>query len=109
MTRIQATEQACEIVSLAWASLGCPGASDGFCLKCRRKQRQFRMWPSDYRNDAAGLDYVRKAVLQQLRRDGHKVAEGFNKRTGRPWPAHTARVRAGVKTASLMGRTPANV
>lgn len=83
MTRIEATQEACEIVSLAWASIGFPNASDGFCLKCRKKQRRIGMLLSDYRNDGEGLDYVRRAVLAQLKRDGFSVAEGFDGKTGR--------------------------
>ena len=81
MTRQQATREACAIVALAYNSIGdYRHASDGFCDLCPNGEGQRE---EDYRNEGHVLDYVRDAVVEKLRRDGHSIAEGFDQRTGR--------------------------
>lgn len=75
MNRKEAIREACRIVSLAYHSIGDYGQpSDGFCDLCPSLGR--------YRNSLIAMDYVRSAVVGQLKRDGYEIAEGFDKDTG---------------------------
>ena len=58
MPREGVIKVACEIVSLAYQSIG------------------------DYQGDT--LRYVRQAVVRQLKRDGHKIDGAFDPETGEP-------------------------
>lgn len=79
MTRDEATREACAIVALAYKSIGnLTHPSDGFCSKC-----ETHCGPTwNYQNAGKALAYVRRAVVKQLKRDGHKIADGF-KRNGK--------------------------
>lgn len=77
MTKDEAIIEACAIISLAFHSLqDYKYANDGFCSKCDIPN-------SSYMNDGRMLRYVRLAVVQRLKREGIKIADGFNKRTGK--------------------------
>ena len=79
MTRNEAIEQACSIIALAYHSLGdFTEASDGFCQKCTKNLSDG--W--QYRNAGNAIAYVRRAVLNQLKQDGHEIASGFDPQTG---------------------------
>ena len=73
MTQKEAIREACSIVGLAYYSIdNHRHASDGFCDRCPVGE-----W-GEYRNDGIALDYVRRAVVEKLQRDGHKIARGFD-------------------------------
>ena len=79
MTREESIKSVCSIVALAYRSIGdYSRASDGFCEQCRN------MLPASwqYENSGAAIDYVRKAVVEQLKRDGIDIAKGFDAETG---------------------------
>ena len=79
MTRDEAIEFSCSTLALAYHSIGDYGrACDGFCNKCVSRVGQ--SW--HYQNDGTALRYVREAVLMRLKKDGHKIAEGFDQKTG---------------------------
>ncbi len=69
----------CKIGGLAYHSIGdfCD-PSDGFCDLCPNSGN-----PESFRNDGHIIDYVRKAVLEKLKRDGYKIARGFDPKTGK--------------------------
>lgn len=81
MTREDAVRQACEIMALAYHSIGeYAMPADGFCDKC--PAATVHAW--GYSNSGEVFDYVRKAVLNQLAADGHRVSSAFDSTTGRP-------------------------
>lgn len=68
MTREEAIREACEIVGLAFHSIGdYSRASDGFCDKC--PAATCPSWT--YHNEGHILAYVRQAVVEKLQRDGY--------------------------------------
>lgn len=80
MTRQEAMREACEIVALAYHSIGdYTLPSDGFCDKCPAAAHA--LW--HYQNSGEALQWVREAVLQRLRHEGIRVAAGFDPLTGR--------------------------
>ena len=84
LLREEAIQEACEIVALAYRSIGdYSRASDGFCQKCQ--DLHGGAW--NYANQGGALEYVRRAVLDALKRDGYGVSGGFNPETGREVPA----------------------
>lgn len=81
MTKVEAITEACEIIALAFHSIGdYTHSSDGFCPRC---QCMPSMYGKDYRNDGKAIEYVRQAVLAKLKADGFKIAETFDSDTGR--------------------------
>lgn len=69
MTRSDAVQHACETVSIAYHSIrDYSKPSDGFCDKCMDRDMSFH-------NSGDTLDYVRRAVVQQLLRDGYEISE----------------------------------
>ena len=79
MNKQDAIRTACEIVSLAYRSIGdYTHASDGFCDECEKHQSHL----SNYSNQGKALDYVRKAVLNQLKADGFEIDSRFDQVTG---------------------------
>jgi hypothetical protein len=83
MTREEAIVQACEVMALASHSIGdYSKAADGFCFKCPAATSPG--WY--YRNEGHIFDYVRKAVLNQLKADGYTCAKSFDPETGKPYP-----------------------
>lgn len=80
MTKDEAIVEVCSIVALAYKSIGYfSEPSDGFCSKCNKKLGG--NW--NYQNSGTAIDYVRNAVVEQLKRDGLKIAEGFDPVTGK--------------------------
>lgn len=83
--RIILTEQeviraVCAIVSLAYHSIGdYSEASDGFCETCRAQHGS--NW--NYANSGRTIEYVRQAVLEKLKADGHKIDAAFDPETGK--------------------------
>ena len=77
MTRDEAIREACEIVNIAYQSVGnFSTASDCFCGDA------FNSLPAKFKpmakglpycNDGKALAYVRVAVLEKLKRDGHSI------------------------------------
>lgn len=68
MTRDEATREACQIVTLAYQTIGYfDEPSDGFCSSC--PAARIDGWT--YRNSGRALEYVRKAVLRALKEDGY--------------------------------------
>jgi hypothetical protein len=83
MTRDEAIVQACEIMALVQHSIGDYSSSaDGFCSLCPAATSHGK-WT--YRNEGRVFDYVRSAVLAQLRADGFEINSAFSKETGRPY------------------------
>ncbi len=81
MNKQEAIRNACETMALAYRSIGdYSKASDGFCYEC--EDRQGSGWT--YSNQGEALAYVRNAVLQQLKRDGFAIDEGYDPETGNP-------------------------
>jgi len=79
MTKKEAIREACAIMALAAHSINnFAHASDGFCDLCPAEHSEW-----NYQNEGHIFDYVRKAVLRQLKEDGHEVALGFNPITGK--------------------------
>ena len=79
MNKQDAIRTACEIVALAYRSIGdYSHASDGFCDICETHHGQ--AW--NYANEGFALQYVREAVLQKLHQDGFEIDEQFDKDTG---------------------------
>jgi hypothetical protein len=66
MTRQSAITQVCDLVSVAYNSIGDYNKScDCFCEES----------PGNFSNDGETIAYVRKAVFEKLRRDGFDVKE----------------------------------
>ena len=79
MNKQDAIRTACEIVALAYRSIGdYSHASDGFCDICEAHQGP--IW--SYANEGHALKYVREAVLDALISDGYTIDEQFDKDTG---------------------------
>lgn len=71
MTRAQAIEEACSIVSMAYHSIhDYREPSDGFCEACRRIQGTY---DGNYQNAGKALAYVKRAVRNQLVADGYQI------------------------------------
>lgn len=76
-----AAEEMCAILGLAFYSIGDFGSPcDGFCLRCPNGIGSGR--EHYYRNSGEVIEYVRTAVVEKLKRDGHKIADGFDPCTG---------------------------
>ena len=74
LTIEEAIEKACSIMGLAYHSIrDYEKPSDGFCLKCPARARS-EIW--NFENDGHILDYMRTAVVEKLKRDGHEIAYG---------------------------------
>ena len=69
----------CSINALVAQSTGTHYPADGFCYRCI--ERHGKEW--NYQHDGVTTGYIRQAVLEKLKRDGIKVAEGFDEKTGR--------------------------
>jgi hypothetical protein len=79
LTKEKAIEEACSIVSLAYHSIGDYSyPSDGFCNKCSKYSS-----PENYQNAGQALNYVRLAVLNQLKNDGYEISSFFDPMTGK--------------------------
>ena len=81
MTKQKATREACSIMGLVYRAFNdYSKPSDGFCDICSGRFMS-------YANDGHTLEYVRKAVLNQLKSDGYDLSVvkkyGFNPLTGR--------------------------
>lgn len=75
--RAEVIREVCEIVALAYHSVGdYSHASDCFCDN--------KSGVSGFRNEMQSVDFVRQAVLEKLVRDGIKVHRDFDAITGRP-------------------------
>ena len=77
MTIDESIEHACATMALAYLSIGdFSSASDGFCHRCPHDRSPH------YRNGGKALEYVRRAVVAQLKRDGYTIHGGFDPETG---------------------------
>jgi len=81
--RDQAIVEACKLVSLAWHHLdgkipdNYVTASDGFCKFC--SERLPSITDDKYRNESYGFAYVRRAIIEQFKRDGIELGlKGWN-------------------------------
>lgn len=82
MTRQEASQEACGVFALAYQSLDdFSHAADGFCCQCPFGEGQRH--EDAFRNDGHIFEYVRRAVLDRLAKEGIAVAEGFDPATGR--------------------------
>lgn len=64
-----AIKEACGIVGMAYHSIGdYSHPSDGFCRECVGRGLS-------YQNAGVALEYVRRAVIEKLQRDGFTVRE----------------------------------
>lgn len=82
LTRKEATREACSITGLAFKSIGDYSySSDGFCDLCPFGEGNHH--EGSYQNSGIILDYVRRAVLEKLKRDGYKIHEKFDPETGK--------------------------
>jgi hypothetical protein len=74
MTQVEVVREMCRIMSLAYKSIGdYDEPSDGFCDLCPNSYDQ-----ESFRHSGETLDYVRRAVVEKLLRDGFSVAKGFD-------------------------------
>ena len=76
MTRIEAIREACEIVGLAYHSVGdYSKANDCFCVD----------YPGlgKFSNQGGALEFVRQAVLGKLQKDGFRVFRWYDPRSGK--------------------------
>ena len=77
MTVIQATRELCSIMGLAQKSIrDFEHPNDGVCDLCRGRTSV------EFENSGKSIEYVRAAVVDALRRDGHTIAKGFDPVTG---------------------------
>ena len=77
MTRAECIRYACETAALIGYSVRKNmGANDGFCDKCPFADNPM------FRNDGAVLRFMRQAVVEKLRRDGHELAWEYDEKTG---------------------------
>lgn len=68
----------CELQSMVWNTLGLfSDANDGFCNACPHSGR------SSFRSSGKVLDYIRRAAVTLLKKQGFKIAEGFDSLTGK--------------------------
>ena len=69
MTRDEVIEHVCQTVGIAYNSIGdYEHASDGFCNKC-----PFHNEPDNFQHEGKSLEYVRNAVVEKLKADGHVI------------------------------------
>lgn len=81
MTRDEVVTESCALLGLVFFSIGdFTEPCDGFCSKC---VNGINTDDTYYRNSGKVLDYVRLAVVEKLKRDGHKIALGFDPETGK--------------------------
>jgi hypothetical protein len=79
MEKRDAIKEACEIISLAYHSIGDYSLpSDGFCSECA-KLNPF----GNYQNAGKAFDFVRRAVIEKLEREGFKISNQFDTLTGK--------------------------
>jgi len=80
MTREEAIIEVCAIVALAYRSIGdYSKPSDGFCERCMRLQGG----NFNYQNAGEVIEYVRLAVVKQLKMDGYSIHHSFDPKTGK--------------------------
>lgn len=72
MTKNEAIKEACEIVSLAYHSIG------DYSRPCDCLCGDNLLSILSYQNDGQTLGFVRRAVLEKLERDGISVSTRFN-------------------------------
>jgi len=78
MKRTQVIQELCGIVGMVYRSIGdYSHPSDGFCDKCIENHPGW-----NFQHDGITIEYVRKAVLAQLKRDGYAINEGWDPETG---------------------------
>lgn len=79
MTKQEVIRELCRIVALVYRSIDdYTNPSDGFCDLC-----PFHDNPQCFKHSGKTIDYVRQAVVEKLKRDGVRIAQGFNPETGR--------------------------
>jgi len=82
LTKEEAIEEVCSIVSLAYHSIGDHShPSDGFCKEC---DKIAALVGNRFENNGEAIDYVRRAVMNQLLADGFKIDKNFDPTTGKP-------------------------
>lgn len=85
MKRIEIIREMCSIMALAWNAIDpeWKNSCDGFCDSCpfgiRRTDEQIEPY---YRNTGDAVKFVRTAVVEKIKRDGLKIARGWNPKTG---------------------------
>ena len=81
MERTEVVRELCSMVAMVYRSIGdYSHPSDGFCDKC------LAIHPPDkwhFEHDGITIEYVRRAVLAQLERDGYTINEGWDATTGK--------------------------
>jgi hypothetical protein len=78
MKQKDVVREVCAIVALAFHSINnYDEPSDGFCDKCPNSGTNY------FQHSGRTVDC---AVLDALKRDGHKIADGFDPETGREVP-----------------------
>jgi len=81
LTRDEVLIEACSVFALVYHSKGdYSKPCDGFCPRCPSGVGHDDCY---FRNSGEVLDYVRVAVLEKLKRDGFKIAIGFDDETGK--------------------------
>ena len=85
MDREETIRQVCSIVALAYRAKGDYSlASDGFCNACAEGHGPG--WT--YQNNGQAVEYVRAAVVAQLRADGLSIPDGWDENgVQTEWPA----------------------
>ena len=83
LSRDEAIEEACSIMALAVRSIGnYQKSNDGFCRRCPHQNEGRELLGWTFSNSGEGLAYVRRAVIEKLKKDGFKIAKGFDPKTG---------------------------
>lgn len=78
MTKEEVLRHLCQTTALVYRSIGdYRFPSDGFCDEC-----PFANEPGAYKHSGETLEYIRRAVVFQLKTDGYRIAEGFDPVTG---------------------------
>jgi hypothetical protein len=80
MTMPEAVREACAVFSLIFHSIGdYSEPADGFCDKCPAVTHG-DVW--HFQHSGAVFRYARLAIIEALKRDGFKIADGFDPVTG---------------------------
>lgn len=82
MTKAEVLEHLCITVSLVYKTIDdYTQPSDGFCHRC-----PFHDKLENFKHAGITLNYIREAVLEKLKMEGLRIAEGYDPKTGDELP-----------------------